>query len=298
MATDRTGASEPAKAKINLALHVCGRREDGYRLIESLVVFAEFGDTVTATPAAHGPLRLTVMGRFAGTLRDASEPDDNLAVRAAMALLAATGREAAPTRLTLTKRLPIAAGLGGGSADAAAVLRLLDRQWSLRLSAARLAKIGLGLGADVPMCLLSRPLTARGIGEQVAPVAGMPALPMVLACPPAKVSTAAVFAALDGRARRGLPAPPAALATPDALASWLQRTRNDLGKAAEAVSGQAGAAARALAGDPECLFARMSGSGATAFGIFASPAAAKRAAARLRAKRPRWWVVPTITGAS
>jgi 4-diphosphocytidyl-2-C-methyl-D-erythritol kinase len=288
-----------AKAKINLALHVGGRRPDGYRLIESLVVFADFGDVVTAIPSSNRHIDLTVKGTFAKALTETTDPSDNLAVRAAEALLRAAGnRPVMATRLVLTKRLPIAAGLGGGSADAAAVLRLLNRQWRLELSPDRLAEIGLALGADVPMCLAARPLIAEGIGERITALAGIPRLPIVLARPPLAVSTAAVFAALADAQRPGLPALPTATATPNDLVAWLRETRNDLGEAAALVSKHAGAAARTLAGDPECLFARMSGSGAAAFGIFASYAAARRAAARLGAARPAWWVVPTMTGAS
>ena len=295
-ATSGAGDHEIARAKVNLALHVVGTRADGYRLIETLVVFADFGDVLAA--AAGAPrLELVVDGPFAGALEGAGGPDDNLAVRAGRALVAAVGkRHLAPLRLKLTKRLPVAAGLGGGSADAAAALRLLDRRWRLRLSPPRLAAIARGLGADVPMCLASRPLIARGVGERIRAVA-LPRLPMVLARPPVAVPTPAVFAALDARPRPGLPPLPASRA-PDDLVRWLEQTRNDLGDAAATVARGAGAAARALARDRECLFARMSGSGAAAFGIFASGAAARRAAARLKAARPRWWVVPTVSGGS
>ena len=295
----QTGGSELAGAKINLALHVGGRRSDGYRLIESLVAFADYGDVVTATPSSTGHADLMVRGPFAKALTEATHPGDNLALRAAEALLRAAGdRRVPPTRLTLTKRLPVAAGLGGGPADAAAVLRLLDRQWRLGLGPDKLAGIGLGLGADVPMCLVSRPLLAEGIGERITAVPGIPRLPIVLARPPVAVSTASVFAALDGAERPGLPPLPKRIATLIDLVFWLRRTRNDLSEAAAVVSKRAGAAARALARDPDCLFARMSGSGAAAFGIFASYAAAERAAARLSAAKPEWWVVAAITGAS
>jgi len=302
---DRVGettaaASERARAKINLALHIGRRRADGYHAIASLVVFAEVADTVTAARTRDGAIELVVRGPFARALKR-TDAADNLAVRAAEALTAAAGRRRPATRLTLAKRLPVAAGLGGGSADAAAVLRLLDRQWRLGLAPDRLARVGRSLGADVPMCLPSRPLVATGIGERVAPVAGMPRLAMVLACPPVSVSTAKVFAALTEEARPALPPLPPlprAFAGPVDLALWLKRTRNDLAEPASVVSRSARIAETALARDPECLFARMSGSGAAAFGIFPSTAAARRAAARLRQARPNWWVAPTWTGGS
>ncbi len=156
-----------------------------------------------------GGIDFSVSGPFAGAL--GADPADNIAFRAAEALIAAAGGRPAAMRLTLTKRLPVAAGLGGGSADAAAVLRLVNRQWRLGLASDRLARIGRSLGADVPMCLVSRPLVAKGIGERIAPIAGMPRLALVLACPPASVSTAKVFSALRPGDRPALPALPTCL---------------------------------------------------------------------------------------
>ncbi len=292
------GASERARAKINLALHVGRRRADGYHPIESLVVFADVADTVTAAPSRDPAIGLAVRGPFARALAKTTDPADNLAVRAAEALASAAGRRQPAIRLTLTKRLPVAAGLGGGSADAAAVLRLLHRRWRLQLGPDRLARIGRSLGADVTMCLASRPLVAKGIGERLTPVAGMPRLAIVLASPPVRVSTAEVFAVFPELERPALPPLPPAFAGPVDVVAWLKRTRNDLAVPAGIVSRSAKTAEGALAGDPECLFARMSGSGAAAFGIFPSTAAARRAAARLRQSRPSWWVVPTRTGGS
>ncbi|MEX0851776.1 MAG: 4-(cytidine 5'-diphospho)-2-C-methyl-D-erythritol kinase, partial [Bauldia sp.] len=174
MATSATGDSELAPAKVNLALHVTGRRDDGYHLIEGLVVFADSGDRLRLLPAAGGEPALSVKGPFAGALDKATSAADNLALRAVDALLGeSAGRRRKPVRLLLTKRLPVAAGLGGGSADAAAALRLVNRRFRLRLGADELARIGLRLGADVPMCLVSRPLLAEGVGERVTPVPAM-----------------------------------------------------------------------------------------------------------------------------
>lgn len=290
------GLSELACAKINLALHVTGRRPDGYHQIETLVVFADYADVVTAVPCADGRMRLTVKGPFAAALAGTTPFNDNLAVRAAAELARSAGKKSLPPmKLVLTKRIPVAAGLGGGSADAAATLRLLDRIWGIDIGAGKLAAIGLGLGADVPMCLASTPLVAKGIGEQIAPVAGMPALPIVLANPDVAVPTAKVFARLGNEERAPLPAMPARFGSLLDVIFWLRQARNDLAEPAAAVAKTAGAAARALMADPECLFARMSGSGAAAFGIFVTMDAAERAAARLRENKPGWWVASAMT---
>jgi len=292
------GRTETARAKINLALHVFGRRPDGYHQVETLVVFADFGDTIGAEPGTGGDVELTVGGPFADLLAD-TQPSANLAVRAATELIAASGgKRAPPTRLVLTKRIPIAAGLGGGSADAAAALRLLNRAWGIGLDPEGLAGIGQRLGADVPMCLLSRPLVATGIGEELTAVDGMPTMPIVLAHPGGAVSTASVFARVAKADRSPLPAwPPKLKALADVVA-WLKETRNDLEEPAAAASERAGAAAQALRAEPECLFARMTGSGAAAFGIYATRHAASRAAGRLRQGNPGWWVTEATTGAS
>ena len=291
--------TELAPAKINLALHVTGRRPDGYHAIETLAVFADFGDVVTATLGAEGRMGLSVKGHFAPALADATQPADNLVVRAATELTRITGARKLPAaRLTLTKRIPVAAGLGGGSADAAATLRLLNRQWGLGHAPDKLAKIGLRLGADVPMCLASRPLIATGVGERITPVHGVPAMPVVLAHPGGPVPAAGVFGRLAPAERTPLPATPARFRSLLDVIFWLRKARNDLEEPAAAVSKTAVAAAKALRSDPECLFARMSGSGAAAFGIFTTMDAAERAAARLQEAKPRWWVVPAMTGAS
>jgi 4-diphosphocytidyl-2-C-methyl-D-erythritol kinase len=292
-------ATELAAAKINLALHVTGRRTDGYHMIESLVAFADYGDIMGAAPAGDGRMRLSVKGEFAELLTRGTQPTDNLALRAADALAMAAGKGRPPaTWLSLVKRIPVAAGLGGGSSDAAAALRLLNREWRLGLADADLAKVALGLGADVPMCLISRPLIARGIGEAITPIAGLPALPVVLAHPGVPVLTAAVFGKLEAGERTPLPPLPAKFSSLLDVIFWLRQARNDLSEPAEAVNKAAAAATKALMRDPDCLFARMSGSGAAAFGIFATLKAAEKAAERLRAAKPDWWVVAAKTLAS
>lgn len=288
--------AEPAPAKINLALHVTSRRPDGYHLIDSLVVFADYADLVSAVPSTGRQIELTLDGHFAGELDLLSRPRDNLVVRAAEALIAAAkNRKLPPAHLVLTKRIPIGAGLGGGSADAAAALRLLDRFWELGLDDGKLAKIGLSLGADVPMCLMPKPVIARGIGERLTAVTGMPRLPVVLVHPSIPLSTAKVYARLEPAERPPLPPLPARFDSPIAFAIWLRQTRNDLVEPARAETGLAEAATKALSADPGCLFARMSGSGAAAFGIFPKLSTAEKAAERLRHKRPNWWVVAVET---
>ena len=293
------GASgaELAPAKINLALHVVSRRTDGYHLIDSLVVFADYADLVSAVPSPGRQVELTLDGHFANELDLLSRPRDNLVVRAAEALIGEAGkkRKVPPTQLVLTKRIPIGAGLGGGSADAAATLRLLNRRWGLGLDDVRLGKIGLNLGADVPMCLMPKPVIARGIGERLTPVIGMPRLPVVLAHPSIPLSTTAVYARLDHAERSPLPPMPKRFDSVIAFAIWLRQTRNDLSEPAKAETGLAAAAVKALSSDPGCLFARMSGSGAAAFGIFPKLSTAEKAAERLRHKRPNWWVVAVET---
>jgi 4-diphosphocytidyl-2-C-methyl-D-erythritol kinase len=288
--------SELAFAKVNLALHILGRRTDGYHQLESLVVFADFADVVSATPSEDGRMHLSVRGPFAGSLTEGTPPGENLAIRAAAELVQAAGKRAPqPARLTLTKRIPIAAGLGGGSADAAATIRLLNREWRLGLTEPELQRISIRLGADVAMCLASRPLVARGIGEKITPVTGMPPLPIVLAHPGVAVATREVFAALPAAERTPMPPMPAKFGTLLEVIFWLRQARNDLADPAIAVNKAAGLAAKALMRDPDCLFARMSGSGAAAFGIFVTLDAAERAAARIREARPGWFVTAAMT---
>jgi 4-diphosphocytidyl-2-C-methyl-D-erythritol kinase len=287
-------ALETAPAKINLALHVLSRRSDGFHNIDSLVVFTELADLVSAVPSRSANMDLALDGEFAGELDLLCRPSGNLVLRAAEAMRLASGKRRLPAaQLVLTKRVPIAAGLGGGSADAAATLRLLNRHWGLGLSDKQLTKIGRELGADVPMCLASRPVVANGIGERLAPAAGIPPLPLVLVNPSIPLSTASVYRQLDNAERSPMPPMPASFGSVIAFVIWLRQTRNDLSIPAKAVTGLAERAVKTLSSDPECLFARMSGSGATAFGIFAKMSNAERAAERIRLKRPNWWVVAT-----
>lgn len=297
---DSVGASpntEQAPAKINLALHVLGRRPDGYHQLETLVTFADFADTITVSPSTDQRMHLALRGPYAGMLSEGTPAGSNLVIRAA-GELARLARSASALSLTLTKRIPVAAGLGGGSADAAAALRLLAREWKLKLDDARMKALALGLGADVPMCLVSRPLIARGIGGDVTPASGLPALSLAIAQPPVAVRTTEVFAKLARADRSGLPPLPAKFNTVYEVVFWLRQSRNDLSEPAEAVSKLAGSAARVIGRDPECLFARMSGSGAAGYGIFLTREAAERGAARVRQAKPSWFVTAATTVAS
>lgn len=282
-----------APAKVNLYLHVLGRRPDGYHRLDSLVVFADVGDEVVAAPAED--LTLAVEGPFAAALPAGA---DNLVLRAAWALAEAAGVPAR-ARLTLVKNLPVAAGIGGGSADAAAALAALTGLWGLRLDDAALDRVALGLGADVPMCRRSRPLRVGGIGDELDDAPALPAFALVLVNPGVPLATAAVFAAFDagpagGRApvARPLSNAPANAA---ALAAELKRRANDLEGPARFLAPGVDAALAALAAAPACLLARMSGAGATCFGLFADAGAAKHAAAVIGREHPDWWVVAAGT---
>ncbi len=287
---------EIASAKINLALHVLSRRADGFHLIDSLVVFAELADMLSAAPSPSKRVELALDGQFSDELDLLNRPSENLVIRAAEALLEATNKRGiSSAHITLTKRIPIAAGLGGGSADAAGALRLLNRYWALELSDSQLAEIGLNLGADIPMCLMSKPVIAGGIGEQLALANEIPSLPLVLVNPCIPVSTAEVYARLEDAERSALPPLPGRFSSLMSFVIWLRQTRNDLSQPARALTGLAEEAVNALSSDPDCVFARMSGSGATAFGIFPKLSTAQRAASQIRQKRPNWWVVETET---
>jgi len=266
---------ETAYAKVNLALHVRGREPDGYHRLETVFAFAEDGDLIEVDePRVPGAIELELHGPFAPLL--AGEPD-NLVLRAAHALRAAYG-VAAGARLVLDKRLPVAAGIGGGSADAAAALRLLVRWWKLAEEPARLHEIARALGADVPACLLSRTVRGEGRGDALTPVNGarLTGTPMLLVNPRLAVATGPVFAAWDGVDRGPL--------GPDLLG------RNDLEAPARRLVPQIGEVLAALAG---ASFTTMSGSGATCLGLYASMSERDAAAARIAPAHPGWWMLKT-----
>lgn len=264
---------EHAPAKINLTLHVTGQRADGYHLLDSLVVFADLGDRLTLTPAATPAL--SVAGPMAAGVPAGA---DNLVLRAAQVMGVALD-------IRLDKHLPAAAGIGGGSSDAAAVLRGV---LALRPDKTLPVDNGLSLGADVPVCLVARAARMRGIGEQVSPVDGLPPLHAVLVNPRVSVSTAVIFRTLARRDNTPMPAvlPPWADAVE--LAVWLAAQRNDMQAAAIVAVPVVGQVIASIAATQGCLLARMSGSGATCFGLFADADSAAYAAQSLAGTG--WWV--------
>ena len=273
-----------AWAKINLTLHVTGRRDDGYHEIDSLIAFAAIGDGLEIAPGPQ--IALEAVGPFAPALR---APDfDNLVVAAARALAARYGVESG-ARLRLDKQLPVAAGLGGGSADAAAALDGLVDLWGLDAPAAELYALAASLGADVPVCLVGRPSFVAGIGERIVPAPAQPPAWLVLANPGVPLSTAAVFAAHQG----GFSAPARWREPISELRAWVARLaacRNDLEAPALAQVPEVRELLATLRDTAGCMLARMSGSGATCFGLYAMEAAATAAARRIAATRPGWWV--------
>lgn len=280
---------EFAPAKVNLALHVTGRRADGYHLLESLAVFTRFGDKLSIEAAERDAF--SIAGPYAP---DVPTDETNLVLKARDALRAASPSGATPpVAIRLDKNLPIASGIGGGSSDAAAALRGLAGFWGLDIGRDELCSIGAALGADLPMCVAARPLVVRGVGEELSPVAGFPALGLVLVNPGVGVSTPAVFAALGKRDNGALPPLPSHIDF-HTLRNWLDTTRNDLEEAARSIEPSI-AAAKAALEKADAGFVRMSGSGATCFGLFETGNLAKRAAAIIRDRQPGWFVAATRT---
>jgi 4-diphosphocytidyl-2-C-methyl-D-erythritol kinase len=283
------GVERLAPAKINLALHVLGRRADGYHELDTLAVFADVGDRLWLRHADD--FDLSVAGRFA---RQLPESGENLVVRAARLLKERTG-QAGGAAIRLEKNLPSGAGFGGGSADAAATLLGLDALWQLGLGTDGLLPIAALLGSDVPMCLMGRALRARGRGERLAPIRGWPVLPMVLVWPDRPLATAAVFAGLRLPDHQPLGEAPSA-ASPTALAAWLASCRNDLEASAIELAPEVGAALDGLRTAPGCLLARMSGSGSGCFGLFGTRQQAEAVTRDLSQSMTRWWVAAVLAG--
>ncbi len=257
--------SELARAKVNLSLHITGKRTDGYHLLDSIVVFPEVGDVLQ-----HGGKGLSISGPFA----DGLSTEDNLITKAAALLGAAPD-------IRLVKNLPLASGIGGGSADAAATLRLLGNG-TLPSS--------LSLGADVPACVMSKPLRMQGIGEQLTPLPPLPDYAIVLANTGDAVSTAAIFVALSRVDN------PAGEALPEGLSaaeffSFIATQRNDMQHAAIQICPSIAGVLAALQAQPNCALARMSGSGGTCFGLFETLAQAEQAATEIQRAEPSWWAV-------
>ncbi len=272
-----------APAKINLALHVTGRRGDGYHLLDTLVVFADACDAIEVEIADKDSLE--VSGPYADRL---PATDDNLVVRARDLLRMARPADTAPVAIRLEKNLPPASGIGGGSSDAAATLKALSRLWRIGLTTDELARLAAPLGADLPMCVHARPLLARGAGEEIAPLNEWPQLHLVLANPGLAVPTGEIFRRLTTKANPPLPSLPRT-DTAAGVAAWLAQCRNDLeGPAIEAVPPIA--KALDMLKTSGALLSRMSGSGATCFGLYETAEAAGEATRHLRQANPAWFV--------
>jgi 4-diphosphocytidyl-2-C-methyl-D-erythritol kinase len=290
--TSRTEAVEAfAPAKINLFLHVGEKRADGFHDLESLVVFADIGDTLAFSPAPE--LTLALDGPFARALE---AEGDNLVLRAARALAKHVGRPAATTSIRLTKQLPIASGIGGGSADAAAVLRGLTRLWALDLSWDELRVIAETIGSDVPVCVESKASWMEGRGERVIPAAAVPEMSVLLVNPGVAISTAEVFRTLAPRHRSGTINRVAPLSLPRELIAFLKNTANDLQAPAQLIAPVIGVVLDELSRMPGVEIWRMSGSGATCFALFDDQSSAEMAAIALSHTHPDWWVKATRIG--
>ncbi|MBY8974693.1 4-(cytidine 5'-diphospho)-2-C-methyl-D-erythritol kinase [Rhodobacteraceae bacterium NNCM2] len=276
MAADLPG--ERAPAKVNLFLHIRGRRADGYHLLDSLAVFPGIGDHLWVEPAET--LGLSIGGPFGDVL---PVTDDNLVLRAAQGIAAAHGVTGGAA-LRLQKNLPVASGIGGGSSDAAAALRLLSRHWQVGVPAG----LDLSLGADVPVCMSCQPQFMGGIGENLTLAPPLPEAWMVLVNPLVSVSTGAVFNALPSRDNPAGPAIPAGgFGDFDDFIGWLHQQRNDMEAAAVSLCPPIAEVLAALSPAP---LARMSGSGATCFALLPTPEAATRLAEEIRAAHQGWWV--------
>ena len=289
MSTKPRGTTVFAPAKINLALHVLGRDASGYHRLDTLVAFAGVGDVLHVV--ADGAGRLTVSGPEAN---DVPQGSGNLIQRVAGLF----GPKPSPHSFHLIKHLPVASGIGGGSADAAAAYRAIEHlRGAGRADAASAPDAHLTtlaeIGADVPMCVASRPLRAQGLGERLTPLPRLPAFPVVLVNPRVPVPTAAVFGGLSQRQNPPMDSLPDGPITASEMLSWLALQRNDLETPARAHAPVIDDVLEALRGGEGCALARMSGSGATCFGLFTSGAAAEAAAAQLRRDAPAWWVQAT-----
>ena len=278
-----------ARAKLNLFLRIHGRRSDGYHFLESLVAFADIGDDIMVTPAEE--VSLIIDGPFAGPLR--TDATENIVLKATRLLGSQAGDNITPPCIRLVKNLPVASGIGGGSADAAATLKALCALWHLDTEVEALALLGKELGADVPVCLFGEAAIMRGIGEIITPAPLLPPLWVVLVNPGEALSTAKVFAALKARPCEVLPPPlplPQSFSDANELVAYLSVLGNDLEIPACAILPSIDTMLDEL-DQTGALLSRMSGSGATCFGLFESATEAQSAEARIAQAYPRWWVV-------
>ncbi|MGH6876993.1 MAG: 4-(cytidine 5'-diphospho)-2-C-methyl-D-erythritol kinase [Rhizomicrobium sp.] len=281
-----------APAKVNLCLHVGNRRADGYHELESLVAFAALADEIRLE--RDDDFSLSVSGPFGAAI---SAGEDNLALRAARLLARKTGADSR-ARIHLEKNIPVAAGLGGGSADAAAVLRGLARLWNVNPAPATLHEVAASLGADVPVCLDSAPAWMEGKGEHLKPLPPLPTLHLLLVNPGVPVSTAQVFASLRQRRGVGVDFPRMPFSDISSFVSFLRSTTNDLEEPARAIAPVIGDILEEITLLSGVLLARMSGSGATCFGVFDSKSIMEAAMTSLLDRHPEWWLVGSALAAS
>ncbi|NQV55914.1 MAG: 4-(cytidine 5'-diphospho)-2-C-methyl-D-erythritol kinase [Rhodospirillales bacterium] len=278
-----------APAKLNLYLHVTGKRSDGYHELDSLIAFADVGDTISITPS--DALQLDVDGPFAQTLESAlGDKGENIVLKAARGLADLAGRPA-NALIRLTKRIPVAAGLGGGSADAAAAISALIEYWEIKPDGADLMALAIGLGADVPVCLAAHAAFVGGFGEVIEPSPRLPKAGLVLANPGINLPTPQVFANRSGafgKAARFTQQVGGA----DELAHILSSRENELTAAAISVAPEIGDVLKSLAEIPGAYLARMSGSGATCFALFDDADEAEEAAEKFQKAHRNWWIAP------
>jgi 4-diphosphocytidyl-2-C-methyl-D-erythritol kinase len=279
-----------APAKINLYLHVTGRLDNGYHTLDSLIAFADIGDSIDIEPSSEFEFCVKGSGAkmFSAKELDASPDSSNLAVQAAWAL-ARAAQKVLNVRITLTKNLPLASGIGGGSADAAAVIWGLCEWWDIPRNASYLSGILARLGADIPVCFACKATRVRGIGDVLDPAPAITETPIVLVNPGTFCSTKDVFARFDRNFREPMPLP-ASLDSFKELTEFLRARGNDLQVPACEIAPAVKDALHALEAQKECGFARMSGSGATCFGLFEREDAAKKAAKAIASRYPGWWV--------
>jgi 4-diphosphocytidyl-2-C-methyl-D-erythritol kinase len=289
-ATDTRLLTIFAPAKINLYLHVTGRLDNGYHLLDSLVAFADIGDQIEIEPAAE--FKFSVEGPYANAFgpkdRDHSPDSSNLVVQAVWALSRAA-QKIPNVRVKLTKNLPLASGLGGGSSDAAAVIWGLLEWWKIPRQTAYLQGLMARLGADIPACLNCSPVRVRGIGDILDPAPLMTEIPIVLVHPGKPCMTGEVFSRFSGSFKQPIPLPND-LGKADKLAAFLEQQTNDLLKPALETVPQIENILTALQGQDGALLARMSGSGATCFGLFKNDVLAMKAAQTIAKDNPDWWV--------
>jgi 4-diphosphocytidyl-2-C-methyl-D-erythritol kinase len=285
LASKSSSRVELARAKVNLALHITGRQSDGYHLLDSLVVFPQIGDRLAIEAADE--LDLRVEGPFA---RDLTGPvEDNLILKAVRSFAEKAGIDVPKVRLTLTKRLPVASGIGGGSTDAATTLRLLEDLTGTYLADEDLHALALTLGADVPVCLFPEPQIMRGIGGDLSTGPDLPACGIVLVNPRVGVSTPEVFKAMERRDNAPMDLMPEKFETLASLVAYLETCRNDLQDAAKSLCPEIGQVLSELEAEPRIDLARMSGSGATCFGL-CELKDAMEIERTLRSAHPDWWI--------